>query len=33
MRTIEYKGGTGGLILAIFVRRYYVDNPMWQLDT
>ena len=26
MRTIAYKGGGGGLILAIFVRMYYVDD-------
>ena len=26
MRTIAHKGG-GGLILAIFVRKYYVDDP------
>ena len=26
MRTIVYKG-KGGLILAIFVRTYYVDDP------
>ena len=26
MRTIAYKEG-GGLILAIFVRKYYVDDP------
>ena len=26
MRTIAYKG-EGGLILAIFVRTYYVDDP------
>ena len=27
MRTIAYKG-EGGLILVIFVRRYYVDDPL-----
>ena len=28
MRTIAYKKGRGGgLILAIFVRKYYVDDP------
>ena len=26
MRTIAHKG-EGGLILAIFVRKYYVDDP------
>ena len=29
MRTIAYKGGgMAGLILAIFVRTYYVDDPI-----
>ena len=27
MRMIAYKG-EGGLILAIFVRMYYVDDPL-----
>ena len=27
MRTIAYKKGRGGLILASFVRKYYVDDP------
>ena len=31
MRTIAYKGGGGGLNLAIFVRTYYVDDPYWSL--
>ena len=27
MCTIAYKGEGGGLIFAIFVRTYYVDEP------
>ena len=32
MRTIAYTEGGGGLILAIFMRTYYVDDPKcsWQ---
>ena len=31
MRTIAYKGTGGGVILAIFVRTYYVDELYRQL--
>ena len=30
MRAIAYKGGGKSLILAIFVRTYYVDHPLWE---
>ena len=28
MRTIAYKGRGGDLILAVFVRMYYVHDPL-----
>ena len=30
MHAIAYKGGGKSLILAIFVRTYYVDHPLWE---
>ena len=31
MRRIAYKGGERDLILAIFMRRYYVDDSFVEL--